>query len=178
MTRSTRFLVLGTALAAHATLYSPSRGGGEGGDGAAATADAQGEQAADGKTKRAKTSAMIPLTLPLDLHALITEKAKEANKSAADFSRTVLAEYVKYDKPIVMRSRTKKYATKEEREKAQKEKYEKARALMLAFEAGELPPEVVARFEAIVKAEREAKAAQEAAAKSAEAQPEAAAASA
>ena len=114
--------------------------------------------AANGKPKRAKTSQMIPVTLPLDLYELVAEKAKQENQPATGLARKLLADYVGYTKPIVLRSRTKKYETDEERKAAQADKYQKARALMLALEAGAISPEVLAQFEAVVKAEKEAKA--------------------
>lgn len=102
------------------------------------TEQVEGEQATV-----AKVSNNIQVNLPLELKGLVAAKSVELDKSVSGWVAGLIARELGYDLPIGMtRTRTRKYATEQERKDAQaarqREKNGAVVALIEAAQRGEI----------------------------------------
>lgn len=89
-----------------------------------------------------KTRQSIMVSVPVEFHGLLAQKAEAEGKTLAGFVRDMLASEFNYTLPPVTRQRARKYASEEERKAAQAENQRQrnalAKRLIEAYRKGEI----------------------------------------
>lgn len=102
--------------------------------------DAPGTPVDGDSEDKAKARATIPISVPVEFYEIVKAAAEADKVTVSALARNKLAAAFNYTLPPLTRNRAKIYATPEERRaaanKAQKERYSTANALLAAIKAG------------------------------------------